>query len=61
MSVTLDLTTPLLAALALLNAACVFYAVSRRVQLFVGVALVGLALWLLTDWVEGLLYLVRMP
>jgi hypothetical protein len=57
----LNLTTPLLAALALLNTALIFYSGSRRVRLLVAVSLVGLSSLLLTDWLEGFLYLVLMP
>ena len=57
----LNLTTPLLAALALLNAALIFYSGSRRVRLLIAVSLVGLSSLLLKDWLEGFLYLVLMP
>ncbi len=57
----LNLTTPLLAALALLNTALILYSGSRRVRLLVAVSLVGLSSLLLKDWLEGFLYLVLMP
>jgi len=57
----LNLTTPLLMALALLNVALLFFRASRRLKLGVGVAIAGLASVLLKDWLEGLLYLLQMP
>lgn len=57
----LNLTTPLVVALALLNAAFLFYPSPRRVRLLVAVSLVGLSTLLLKDWIEGVLYLVLMP
>ena len=57
----LNLTTPLLATLALLNAALIFYPGPRRVRLLVAVSLFGLSSLLLKDWIEGFLYLVLMP
>ncbi len=57
----LNVTTPLLATLALLNAALIFYPGPRRVRLLVAVSLVGLSSLLLKDWLEGLLYLFLMP
>lgn len=56
-----NLTTPLLAALALLNTALIFYPGPRRVRLLIAVSLVGLSSLLLKDWIEELLYLVLMP
>lgn len=57
----LDPTTPLLVALALLNAALVVARASLRAQLFVGLGLVVLSSILLRDWIEGALYLALMP
>ncbi len=57
----LNLTTPLLATLALLNTALIFYRGPRRVRLLITVSLVGLSSLLLKDWIEELLYLVLMP
>lgn len=61
MLATLDLATPALVVLAVVNAALVFRPGSHRMQRSVGVALAALSLWFLKDWVEGLLYLVLMP
>jgi hypothetical protein len=57
----LNLTTPLLTALALINLALIFHPVSRRMKLLIGVAMVGLSSLLLKDWLDGLLYILHMP
>jgi len=57
----LNLTTPLLTALAVANALLIVNQASRRIQLTIGTGLVVLAGLLLKDWVEGLAYLIFMP
>ena len=57
----LNVTTPLLTALAVVNALLILGGASRRTQLGVGVGLILLSALLLKDWIEGLLYLLRMP
>ena len=57
----LNVTTPLLTALAIVNALLIVGGASRRTQLGVGVGLILLSALLLKDWIEGLLYLLRMP
>ena len=57
----LNVTTPLLTALAVVNALLIAVGASRRTQLGVGVGLILLSALLLKDWIEGLLYLLRMP
>ncbi len=57
----LNLAIPLLAALALVNVALVFYPAPRRLRLVVGFVLMGLSSLLLKDWIEGLVYLLLMP
>ena len=57
----LNVTTPLLTALAVVNALLILGGASRRTQLGVGVGLILLSVLLLKDWIEGLLYLLRMP
>jgi len=59
--VGLNVTTPLLTALAVVNALLILGGASRRTQLGVGVGLILLSVLLLKDWIEGLLYLLRMP
>jgi hypothetical protein len=59
--VGLNVTTPLLTALAILNALLIVGGASRRTRLGVGVALILLSALLLKDWIEGLLYLLLMP
>jgi len=59
--VGLNVTTPLLTALAIVNALLIVGGASRRTQLGVGVGLILLSALLLKDWIEGLLYLLRMP
>ena len=57
----LNLTPPLLTALAVANALLIVNQASRRIQLTIGTGLVVLAGLLLKDWVEGLAYLIFMP
>jgi hypothetical protein len=59
--VGLNVTTPLLTALAIVNALLIVGGASRRTQLSVGAGLILLSALLLKDWIEGLLYLLRMP
>jgi hypothetical protein len=59
--VGLNVTTPLLTALAIVNALLIVAGASRRTQLGVGVGLILLSALLLKDWIEGLLYLLLMP
>ena len=57
----LNVTTPLLTALAIVNALLIVAGASRRARLGVGVGLILLSALLLKDWIEGLLYLLWMP
>jgi len=57
----LNVTTPLLTALALANACLIARGASRRTQLGVGAGLLALSGLLFKDWVEGLVYLLLMP
>jgi hypothetical protein len=59
--VDLNLTTPFLAALAVVNVVVILAGAPRRLQLGVGGGLVVLTAWLLKDWVEGLVYLNTLP
>ncbi|OLB96308.1 MAG: hypothetical protein AUH30_13010 [Candidatus Rokubacteria bacterium 13_1_40CM_68_15] len=57
----LNVTTPLLTALAIVNALLIAGGAPRRMQLSVGAGLILLSALLLKDWIEGLLYLLLMP
>lgn len=57
----LNLTIPLLTVLALINLVLIFYPVSRRMKLLIGVVIAGLSVLLLKDWLDGLLYILHMP
>jgi hypothetical protein len=59
--VELNFTTPLLAALAVVNAVAVLARAPRRVHLVVSAGIVGLAAVLLKDWLQGLIYLTSLP
>jgi hypothetical protein len=61
LQVELNLTTPLLTVFTLINLVLIFYPVSRQMKLLIGVAMVGLSVLLLKDWLDGLLYILRMP
>ncbi|MBI4246888.1 MAG: hypothetical protein HY614_06830 [Candidatus Rokubacteria bacterium] len=43
------------------NIACAIGGASRRTQIVLGVALVLVSSVLLKDWIEGLIYLIRLP
>ena len=57
----LNVTTPLLTALALVNACLIVTGASRRTQIGVSASLIVLSGLLFKDWIEGLVYLVLMP
>ena len=60
-TVSLNLTTPLLTALAVVNIVLVVAGARRPTQLSIAGGIVVLAVVLLKDWVEGLVYLLTLP
>lgn len=58
---SLNLTTPLLTALAVVNVVLIVAGARRPARLSIGGGIVVLSVLLLKDWVEGLVYLLALP